>query len=126
MRSLSQPKLKTVSNLWKKEVEEEPEVVAELKAADRLMMMPPRSDKLTIYAEIAVSYCSEQILQTYVIITIHNSAINQLIMFKLGKLLANTLTYNAIKSLETSLGSFQVVRDFFISLEIIGKENCFN
>lgn len=100
--------------------------MVELRAADRLMMMPPRSDKLTIYAEIAVSYCSEQILQTYVIITIHNSAINQLIMFKLGKLLANTLTYNAIKSLETSLGSFQVVRDFFISLEIIGKENCFN
>lgn len=106
-------------------MEEEPEVVAELKAADRLMMMPPRSDKLTIYAEIAVRYCSRQIQTTYAIITIHNSAINQLIMFKLGKLLANTLTYNAIKSLETGWLSYQVMRDFFISLEIIGKENCF-
>lgn len=99
--------------------------MAELRAADRLMMMPPRSDKLTIYAEIAVSYCSRQILQTYVIITIHNSAMNQLIMFKLGKLLANIHTYNDIKSSETGLLSYQVMRDFFISLEIIGKENCF-
>lgn len=101
--------------------------MVELKAADRLMMMPPRSDKLKRYAEIAVSYCSRQILTTYkyVIITFHNSAIYQLIMFKLGKLLANILTYKAIKSLETGLLSYQVMRDFFISLEIIGKAKCF-
>lgn len=99
--------------------------MVELTAADRLMMMPPRSDKLKRYAEIAVSYCSRQILTTYVIITIHNSAIYQLIMFKLGKLLANILTYKAIKSLETGLLSYQVMRDFFISLEIIGKAKCF-